>query len=152
MAVTKRIGVDFPNASSLDGSETLTGDKASVTTDFTTGQIAALSGGKSTVTALAIVAGVVTIDCSLGVNFTCLLTANVTSIVLANVNAAGMSTEIDVEWKQDGTGGRTVAQPAAFKALGGSDTAVAIAPNVVTVQTAKTWDAVTWRYAMQESA
>jgi len=108
---------------------------------------------KRAVSALSISSGTVTIDCSLGVNFTLTLTANVTSIVFTNLAGAGFATEIEVEIKQDGTGGKTVALPAAFRALGGSDTAVASGANAVTVLSAKTFDnGTTWRYAMQESA
>lgn len=111
------------------------------------------------VSALTISAGVVNIDLNGGANrdFTLVLTANVTSITFSNLPAStpapGYVGEIEVQIKQDGTGGRTVALPAAFKALGGSDTAVASAANAVTVLSAKTWDQGTsWRYAMQESA
>ncbi len=105
------------------------------------------------VTALSIVSGEVTIDCSLGKSFTLALTANVTTVTLTNLAGAGRATEIEIQITQDGTGGRTFAMPAAFKALGGSDTAIASAANAVTVISAKTFDnGTTWRYAMQESA
>lgn len=154
MAQTKQFGVAYAAAAALDGTETLSIVQGGTTVDTTTQDIADLADTPpDPVTALSIVAGVVTINCALGKSFTCTLTANVTSIVLTNLAGAGLATEVDIEWKQDGTGGRTVAQPAAFKALGGSDTAVATAANAVTVQTAKTWDnGTTWRYAMQESA
>lgn len=97
-------------------------------------------------------AGTVTVDCSLGSTFTLLLAANVTTLTLTNLAGASFATEIEVEIKQDGTGGRTFALPASFKALGGSDTAVASGANAVTVLSAKTFDnGTTWRYAMQES-
>ena len=109
--------------------------------------------GKDPVTALSIVSGEVTVDCSLGKSFTLLLSANVTTLTLTNLSGAGLASEIEVEIKQDGTGGRTFALPAAFKALGDSDTAVASAANEVTILSAKTFDnGTTWRYAMQESA
>jgi hypothetical protein len=98
-------------------------------------------------------AGTVTVDCSLGRNFTITLVANVTTLTLTNLAGAGFATELEIEIKQDGTGGRTFALPAAFRALGGSDTAIASAANAVTVLSAKTFDnGTTWRYAMQESA
>lgn len=97
--------------------------------------------------------GTVTVDCSLGSNFKITLSANVTTLTLTNLNGSGYVTEIEVEIKQDATGGRTFALPASFKALGGSDTAIASGANVATVLSAKTWDnGTTWRYAMQESA
>jgi len=105
------------------------------------------------VNALSISSGVVNIDCSLGVDFTLSLTANVTSITFSNLQGSGFVTEIEVQITQDATGSRTVALPAAFKALGGSDTAVNATASSTTVLSAKTWDnGSTWRYAMQESA
>lgn len=108
---------------------------------------------KRPVTALTISSGVVNIDLSLGQDFTCLLDSNVTSVTFSNLPGAGYVAEIDVTWQQDGTGGRTVVLPASFKALGGSDTAVASAANAATEMGAKSKDnGTTWRYAMQESA
>ena len=105
------------------------------------------------VSALTNSAGTVTVDCSLGKSFTITLAANVTTLTLTNLAGAGYATEIEIEIKQDGTGGFTFALPASFKALGGSDTAIAAAANAVTVLSAKTFDnGTTWRYAMQESA
>lgn len=105
------------------------------------------------VTALSNSAGTVTVDCSLGRDFTLTLAANVTTLTLSNLAGAGYATEIEIEIKQDATGSRTFALPANFKALGGSDTAIASAANAVTVLSAKTFDnGTTWRYAMQESA
>ena len=74
-------------------------------------------------------------------------------VTLTNLAGAGRATDIEIQITQDGTGGRTLALPAAFKALGGSDTAIASGANAVTVISAKTFDnGTTWRYAMQESA
>lgn len=96
----------------------------------------------------------VTVDCSLGRNFTLTLGHNVGTLTLSNLAGAGYATEVEIEIKQPGSGGPyTFALPAAFKALGGSDTAIASAANAVTVLSAKTFDnGTTWRYAMQESA
>lgn len=108
---------------------------------------------KRPVTALAISSGVVNIDLALGQNFTLALTANVTSITFSNLPGSGFAAEFELQITQDATGSRTLALPAAFKALGGSDTAIASAANAVTVLSAKTFDnGTTWRYAMQESA
>lgn len=107
---------------------------------------------KSVVTALTS-GTTVTVDCSLGRNFTITLGHNVGTLTLSNLAGSGYATEIEIEIKQDGTGGRTFALPASFKALGGSDTAIASAAGAVTVLSAKTFDnGTTWRYAMQESA
>lgn len=107
---------------------------------------------KSVVTALTS-GTTVTVDCSLGRNFTITLGHNVGTLTLSNLAGSGYATEIEIEIKQDGTGGRTFAFPASFKALGGSDTAIASAANAVTLLSAKTFDnGTTWRYAMQESA
>jgi hypothetical protein len=96
----------------------------------------------------------VTVDCSLGRSFTLTLGHNVGTLTLSNLKGAGYATEIEIEIKQPASGGPyTFALPAAFKALGGSDTAIASAANAVTVLSAKTFDnGTTWRYAMQESA
>lgn len=105
------------------------------------------------VVALTNSAGTVAVDCASARNFTLLLDANVTTLNLTNLDGAGSVTEIEIEFKQNGTGGFTVALPASFKALGGSDIAVALGANAVTVLSAKTFDnGTTWRYAMQESA
>lgn len=118
----------------------------------TLGELAAYFRRRAVV-ALTNSGGTVAIDCAAARNFTLLLEANVTTINLTNLDGAGSVTEIEIEFKQNGTGGFTVALPASFKALGGSDTAVASAANAVTVLSAKTFDnGTTWRYAMQESA
>lgn len=105
------------------------------------------------VTALSISAGVVTVDLSLGDLFTLSLTANVTSIVFTNPPSAGRGQAIAIQITQDGTGSRTVALPASFKATGGSDTAVQSAANAITILQATTFNAgTTWAYAMQERA
>jgi len=108
---------------------------------------------RSPVNTLTNSSGTVTVDCSLGRNFTITLAANVTTLTLSNLAGAGYATEIEIEIKQDATGSRTFALPASFKALGGSDTVIASAANAVTVLSAKTFDnGTTWRYAMQDSA
>jgi hypothetical protein len=105
------------------------------------------------VNALTNSAGTVTVNCSLGRDFTLTLAANVTTLTLSNLAGAGNVTEIEIEIKQDATGGRTFAIPASFKAIGASDTAVASAANAVTILSAKTFDnGTTWRYVMQETA
>lgn len=108
---------------------------------------------KSVVTALTS-GTTVTVDCSLGRNFTLTLGHNVGTLTLSNLAGSGYATEIEMQIKQPSSGGPyTFAMPAAFKALGGSDTTIATAANAVTVLSAKTFDnGTTWRYAMQESA
>lgn len=111
------------------------------------------AGANGAITALSIASGVVNIDLSLGKNFTLSMTANVTSVTFSNLPGAGFAGEFELQITQDATGSRTLALPASFKALGGSDTAIASAANAVTVLSAKTFDnGTTWRYAMQESA
>lgn len=105
------------------------------------------------VSALAIVAGVVDIDCALGNLRTLELTGNVTSITFSNLPAAGKGQSIAIRIKQDATGGRTVAFPASFKAIGGTDTAVPSTANAYALLTITTFDQGTrWEYAMQEIA
>ncbi|GAB1407656.1 hypothetical protein MASR1M8_15750 [Thermomonas brevis] len=115
----------------------------------------AKAAAKEAVTALTITAGAITLDFAgkSRATFTLALTANVTTVNFANLPGAGFAAEFDLLITQDGTGGRTFAMPASFKALGGSDTAIAAGANAVTVLSAKTFDnGTTWRYAMQESA
>jgi len=74
----------------------------------------------SPINALANVAGVVNIDCSLGNFFTLALAANVTSITFSNLPAAGLAQSIMVAITQDPATARTVAFPAAFDWPGGT--------------------------------
>jgi len=106
------------------------------------------------VSAPAISAGTVTLNCNGGTvrNFTIAMTANAT-LAVSNLAASGRVTEFECQIAQDATGGRALTLPASFKALGGSDTAIAGAASSVTILSAKTFDnGTTWRYAMQESA
>jgi hypothetical protein len=102
------------------------------------------------VSALSISSGVVNIDCALGDFFTLALTANVTSITFTNLPASGKAVSIALRATQDGTGGRTVALPAEFKATTGSDTAVQSAASAITLVTLTTFDQGTrWEYTMR---
>lgn len=106
------------------------------------------------VRAIPIVSGVATVDCGHGLtrNFTLELTDNA-ALALSNFAPAGYATEGEIRIVQDATGNRTLTLPTAFKALGGSDTAVATAAGAVTVLSFKTMtDGATVEYAMQESA
>ncbi len=108
------------------------------------------SGARDAVTALSISSGVVNIDCALGDFFTLALTANVTSITFTNLPASGRAVSLGVRIRQDGTGGRTVALPTAFKATTGSDTAVQSAANAWTLLTITTFDqGARWEYTMR---
>lgn len=101
------------------------------------------------VTALAISAGVVNIDCALGDYFTLFLTANVTGITFSNLPASGSGRALCVAITQDATGGRTVTLPVTFKAIGNSDTAVQSAANAKTRLIISTLDGgTTWPYSM----
>lgn len=145
------------SVSSLDGTELVTVSKlvggVQTTQKTTTQGIADLAGAVKPVTALSIASGVVNIDLALGADFTLALNANVTSITFSGLAGSGYVSEFELQITQDATGGRTLALPASFKALGGSDTSIASAANAVTVISAKTFDnGTTWRYAMQESA
>lgn len=112
--------------------------------------LAASAGLGSDVTALAISAGVVDIDLSLGDYFTLSQTANVTSVTFSNPPASPIGRTIGIRLKQDGTGSRTFALPASFKAIAGSDTAVQSAANAYTVLIATSFDQGTrWEYSMK---
>lgn len=108
------------------------------------------AAARDAVTALTISAGVVNIDCALGDFFTLSLTANVTSITFTNLPASGRGASLAIRLQQDGTGSRTVALPASFKATTGSDTAVQSAANARTLLTLTTFDQGTrWEYTMR---
>lgn len=115
---------------------------------------AAVAGGLgSTVTALTIASGVVNIDCSLGDYFTLTINANVTSLTFSNLPASGTGRTLSVTITQDGTGSRTFALPASFKAITGSDTAIQSAASAVTKLSIESVDAgTTWAYAMKGRA
>lgn len=149
---------DLVAAAALTGAELVELEQAGASVKCTTQDIADLAGGdpggRDGVTAAAVSAGTVTIDCAGGTarNFTVTMTANA-ALAVSNLAAGGRVTEFEVQITQDATGSRTLTLPASFKALGGSDTAISAAANSVTILSAKTFDAgTTWRYAMQESA
>jgi hypothetical protein len=102
------------------------------------------------VSSLAITDGVVDVDLSLGDLFTLSLTANVTSIALSNPPGSGLGQTIGVRIRQDAMGGHTVALPASFRPITGSDTAVQAAANAYTILIATTFDNGTrWEYSMK---
>lgn len=118
-----------------------------------------LSGGATgptaskVVTALSISSGAVNIDLSLGDLFTLALTANVTSITFSNLPGSGNGQAIFIRIKQDATGSRTVAFPASFKAISGSDTAVQSAANAYTDMALTSVDNGTrWEYVAKAGA
>lgn len=105
------------------------------------------------VTALSISSGVVNIDLSLGDLFTLSLTANVTSITFSNLPGSGNGQAIFIRMKQDAVGLRTVAFPASFKAITGSDTAVQSAANAYTDMALTSVDNGTrWEYVAKAGA
>jgi hypothetical protein len=109
--------------------------------------------GGSPVIALAIAAGVVNVDCSLGDYFTLALTANVTGITFSNLPASGIGRTLCIDFAQDATGGRTVALPASFKVIGNSDTAVQSVANAKTRLILSTTNGgTTWPYSMAKVA
>ena len=151
-------------ASGGAGSGDVVGPASSVTDSValfngTTGKIIKDSGftivdlQANSITAVTISAGTATVNCNSGKNknFTLSMTANAT-LAVSSLAGAGKVTEFEMQITQDATGGRTLTLPAAFKALGGSDTAISNTANSVTVLSAKTFDnGTTWLYAMQES-
>lgn len=104
----------------------------------------------SIVTAVPITGGVATIDLSLGDYFTINANANF-SLNFVGFPSVGMGRTISITVSQDATGGRTMALPAGFKAIGGTDTA--IQSTGVTKITAESLDrGVTWGYTMAKRA
>jgi hypothetical protein len=105
---------------------------------------------RDAVTALTIATGVVNVDCALGDFFTLSLTANVTSLTFSNLPATGRAMSLAIRIRQDATGGRTLALPASFKGVTGTDTAVQSAANAWTLLTITTFDQGTrWEYTMR---
>jgi hypothetical protein len=99
---------------------------------------------RNVVTAVSSVAGVVTIDCALGDYFVLTLTENVTGWVFSNV-LPGCSIMLRI--MQDAATARTVAWPASFRWVDGTDGVVSVALGardrlaITTDDTGTTWDA-----------
>ncbi len=158
---TKRFDTS-PQLAALIGTEIIPATSMAGGTDTTSNPVAAGADIKITVLQLlgmkvhsvVLSSGVATMDCGHGLhrNHTLTLTANAT-LALSNLAPAGYATEGEIRIVQDATGGRTLTLPAAFKPLGGSDTAVKSAAGSVTILSYKTMtDGTTVEYAMQESA
>lgn len=104
---------------------------------------------RETAVSLIISSGAVTLDLSIGRYFYATLTANITSISLSNVPAPGNAVYVVIEFKQDATGGRSVAGwPSSFKwsssGTAYSATTVANAKDKVVASTrdgGTSWDA-----------
>jgi hypothetical protein len=98
---------------------------------------------------LAIVSGVVTIDCKAGDFRTLAMTANVTSILFTNLPAANEGRSIVIRIQQDSTGARTMALPSSFKPMGASDIAIQSAASAITILTLLTFDqGARWEFGM----
>jgi hypothetical protein len=111
------------------------------------------AAARDAVTALTISAGVVNIDWALGNYFTLLLNANVTGITFSNLPAAGVGASLTIGIRQDGTGGRTLALPASFRPITGTDTAVESAANARTRLVITSDDqGARWEYTMRPAA
>lgn len=160
--MTDKRFTDNPRPAALAGTEVIPATSVDGGTDTASNPIAAgtdvsipvqqLLGLQ--VRAVVIATSVATVDCGQGLvrNFALTLTSNAT-LALSNLAPAGFVTEGEIRIIQDATGNRTLALPAAFKALGGSDTAVKSSANGVTILSFKTMNAgATVEYAMQESA
>ncbi len=94
---------------------------------------------------LAISAGTLTIDLESGNVFEVTLTQDVTSLVLVHPPSAGRAGSCSLILKQDATGGRAFAWPAAVKWAGGAPPAITSAANAVDVYALITRDGgATW--------
>lgn len=145
------VGTEVIPATSIGGGSDTVGNPVAAGTDV---KITVLQLLGLKVHEVSVTAGTASIDCGAGLakNFTLAMTENVT-LSVSNLAGAGNVSEFELQIKQDATGGRVLALPASFKALGGSDTNISSAANTVTILSAKTFDnGSTWRYAMQESA
>lgn len=100
---------------------------------------------RNIVTALSIIGGVVTVDCSLGDYFTLALTANVTGWAFINV-PPGCTPMIEIT--QDSTP-RTVAWPSSFKWAGGTAGVVSTASGAEDMLALTTFNiGSTWRVTL----
>lgn len=131
---TVPFGTGFPAATlPLDGTEQLSFLQGGVMVDGTTQDIADLSisgSGRSVVTALTSTAGVVNINWALGDYFTHALDENVTSITFSNLPSAPTGTTLFIVFTQDATP-RTVAWPASFRWVGGTDGVISTGSGAV---------------------
>lgn len=100
--------------------------------------VASIAASNAAVTVLATVAGVVTIDLSLGGYFTLALSANVTSILFTNLPGSGRGASVFVRITQDSTP-RTVAMPASFR-WEGSTPVVSTGSGAIDVLALTTFD------------
>lgn len=89
--------------------------------------------------------GTLTLNLENGNVFEVTLTENVTTLTLSNPPASGKAGSLTLILKQDGTGGRTFAWPAAVKSAGGTDPVISSAANAIDIYTLLTTDGgTTW--------
>lgn len=89
--------------------------------------------------------GTLTLNLENGNVFEVTLTENVATLTLSNPPASGKAGSLTLILKQDATGGRTFAWPAAVKSAGGTDPTISSAANAVDIYTLLTTDAgTTW--------
>lgn len=145
---------DGANARKVWGGNLASGATLTFSDSGWAGGLSADNTGGSAITALMNSSGTVNIDCSLGDYFTLLgMSANVTSLTFSNLPGVGLGRTIDITLSQDATGGRTLALPASFKAIGNSDNAIQSAANAKTKIIATTLDGgTTWAYSMAKVA
>ena len=91
-------------------------------------------------------AGALTLDLETGNVFEVILTANVTTLSLANPPASGRAGSVTLILRQDGTGGRTVAWPAAVKWAGATPPSVSAAAGAIDLYALVTRDGGTSWY------
>ena len=90
-------------------------------------------------------AGTLTLDMTTANVFEVTLTENVTTLTLSNPPATGKAGSLTLILKQDATGSRTFAWPAAVKSAGGTDPVISSAANAIDIYTLLTTDAgTTW--------
>lgn len=88
--------------------------------------------------------GTLTLDLTTGNHFKHTLTANVTSVVISNPSPTGNLCPVTIKFKQDGTGGRTVAGwPSAVKWASGTAPTITATANLTDFLTLLTDDAGT---------
>jgi hypothetical protein len=122
-------------------------------TDVVKGASVGAAGGvASAVTALAIAAGVVTTNWSLGNYFTLAATAAMTSFTFSGLPSAGQAETTMIAITQDATGSRVATFPASFKWAGGTVGILSTAANSKDLLALTTFDQGATYYATLSKA
>ncbi|MGE0338118.1 MAG: DUF2793 domain-containing protein [Gammaproteobacteria bacterium] len=136
---------DGTTGTAIQNSTWLLGDTGDLNAQDGVLQRPELKDYAETVTSPTISSGTLTLDLTNGNVFEVTLNANVTTLTLSNPPASGKAGSLTLILKQDATGGRTFAWPAAVKSANGADPVISSAANAIDIYTLLTTDAgTTW--------